>query len=265
MWFYSTMFPPPHNINYNHHESEDHDQCDVPGTQQVLNKDKWEEKWEELLTSMHCFTTLCQQHERAHALNMVPSWLLSSLTTCNMHSHWPPPSGSILFLPCFHHMASSWVFSPLSSLDHVSLFYVPQMSVLYRFLLSVFLSSSTNSAQDTSPVSGFDYSTYADDFQSTTTHELLNPMSVTSQMSDKHPVPTYSEEPTLFCPNVILSLCSKVSEGHNITRGRTWRHSSSSHKSHQTPDADAAPPHTSTFPFTFFPALPLSRLLAELL
>lgn len=156
-------------------------------------------------------------------------------------------------------------FSPLSSLDHVSLFYVPQMSVLYRFLLSVFLSSSTDSAQDTSPVSGFDYSTYADDFQSTTTHELLNPMSVTSQMSDKHPVPTYSEEPTLFCPNVILSLCSKVSEGHNITRGRTWRHSSSSHKSHQTPDADAAPPHTSTFPFTFFPALPLSRLLAELL
>lgn len=106
------MFPPPHNINYNHHESEDHDQCDVPGTQQVLNKDKWEEKWEELLTSMHCFTTLCQQHERAHALNMVPSWFLSSLTTCNMHSHWPPPSGSILFLPCFHHMASSWVFPP---------------------------------------------------------------------------------------------------------------------------------------------------------
>lgn len=49
-----------------------------------------------------------------------------------------------------------------------------------RFLLSVFLSSSTDSAQDISPVSGFDYSTYADDFQSTTTRELWNPMSVTS-------------------------------------------------------------------------------------
>lgn len=53
------------------------------------------------------------------------------------------------------------------------------------------------------------------------THELQTRVSVSSKVSDEHPVPTHSEESTSFRPNLILSPCPNIHEAHIVTQART--------------------------------------------